>query len=139
MHGRKIKVKIHCKFDGWVIGSKSEQKNWKIKKTRKKNNRKNRIVKNRLKFWKNRPVRFWFYKPETKKTEPNPNKKNKKKNRAKPKKPSQTRKNRAKTESNRAKTEPNQKNRAKPVLTSFCPKKQNRTETGLFEPVSVFL
>jgi hypothetical protein len=36
MHGRKIKVKIHCKFDGWVIGSKSEQKNWKIKKTGKK-------------------------------------------------------------------------------------------------------
>ena len=139
MHGRKIKVKIHCKFDGWVIGSKSEKKTEKLRKPEKKNNRKNRIVKNRLKFWKNRPVRFWFYKPETKKTKPNPNKKKKKKNRAKPKKPSQTRKNRAKTKSNRAKTESNQKNRAKPVLTSFCPKKQNRTETGLFEPVSVFL
>jgi hypothetical protein len=34
-------------------------------------------------------VRFWFYKPEIKKTEPNPNQKNRKK------KPSQTGKNRA--------------------------------------------
>jgi hypothetical protein len=32
--------------------------------------------KNRLKFWKNRPVRFWFYKSIIKKTELNPNKKN---------------------------------------------------------------
>jgi hypothetical protein len=47
-------------------------------------------------------IRFRFYKPETKKTEPN------KKNRAKQKKPSQTGK-------NRAKTEPNRKNRVKPV------------------------
>jgi hypothetical protein len=47
-------------------------------------------------------VRFRFYKPETKKTGPNPNrKKNQKKNRAKPKKSSQT---------------------------GFCPKKPNRTE-----------
>jgi hypothetical protein len=46
-------------------------------------------------------VWFRFYKPKTKKTEPNQNWKN---NRAKPK-------TRAKTE----KTEPNQKNRAKPV------------------------
>jgi hypothetical protein len=46
-------------------------------------------------------VRFWFYKPETEKPEPNPNKK----------KLSQTGKKRAKLE----KTEPNQKNRAKPV------------------------
>jgi hypothetical protein len=43
--------------------------------------KKNRL--NRLEFWKNRPVWFWFYKLETEKTEPNPNKKNKK-NRAKP-------------------------------------------------------
>jgi hypothetical protein len=34
--------------------------------------KKNRL--NRLKFKKNRPV--WFYKPKTKKTEPNLNKKN---------------------------------------------------------------
>jgi len=37
-------------------------------------------------------VRFRFYKPETRKNEPNPNRKN----RAKPKKRSQTEKNRAK-------------------------------------------
>jgi hypothetical protein len=45
--------------------------------------KKNRL--NRLEFLKNRPVRFLFYKPENKKTEP------------KPKKPSQTGKNRAET------------------------------------------
>jgi hypothetical protein len=63
----------------------------KLIKSRKseKNNQKNRTVKknrlNRLEFLKNRPVRFWFYKPENKKTEP------------KQKKPSQTGKNRAET------------------------------------------
>ena len=62
-------------------------------------------------------VRFRFFKPGTGKTEPNP------------KKP----------EKNRAKTEPNRKNRAKPVWTGFFSKKPNRTETGRFEPVSVFL
>jgi hypothetical protein len=94
------------------------QENWK------KNNWKNRTVKknrlNQLKFWKNRPVQFGFgfisLKPKKpnwiEKTEPNW------------KKPSQIKKNR--------------KNRAKPVWTSFCPKKLNRTETGRFEPVSVF-
>jgi hypothetical protein len=48
----------------------------------------------------------------------------------KPKKP-----NRTQTEKNR------EKNRAKPEnpsQTGFCPKKLNRTETGRFEPVSVF-
>jgi len=65
-----------------------------------------KILKNRLvRFW------FWFYKLETEKTEPNPNKKNRKKPEPKP---SQT-----------EKIEPNR----------FCPKKPNRTETGLFEPV----
>jgi hypothetical protein len=60
------------------------------------------VKKNRLKFKKNIPVRFWFYKPKTEKTEPNPNRK-------KPeKKPSQTGK--------------------KPSQTGFCPKKPNRTE-----------
>ena len=59
------------------------------------------MKKNRLEFLKNRPVRFWFYKPETEKTEPNPNRK----------KPSQTGKNKAKPEKNRAKP----KNKAKPV------------------------
>jgi hypothetical protein len=53
-----------------------------------KNNWKNRTMKkNRLKFWKNQLVRFWFYKLETKKIEPN---------RKKPEKTSQTEKNRAK-------------------------------------------
>jgi hypothetical protein len=28
------------------------------------------VKKNRLKFWKNQPVWFLFYKPKTKKTEP---------------------------------------------------------------------
>jgi hypothetical protein len=61
-----------------------------------KNNLKSRTVKqNRLKFWKNRPVWFRFYKLETK---PNPNRK---KSKNKPsqigKKPSQTKK----TEPNR--------------------------------------
>jgi hypothetical protein len=78
-----------------------------------KNNWKNRIVKknqlNRLKFWKNRPVRF--YKPKTEKTEPNPNRK---------------------------KTKPNRKNRVKPVWTGFCPKKLNQIKTDRFEPVLVF-
>jgi len=73
--------------------------------------KKNRL--NRLKFWKNRPVRFGFgfLSLEPKKsneTKPNPNRK----------KPSQ--------------------NQAKLVWTGFCSKKPNRTETGQFEPVSVF-
>jgi hypothetical protein len=72
------------------------------RENRKKNNQKNQIVKknrlNRLKFWKNRLVRFWFYKPKTEKTEPKP-----------------------------------KKNRAKLVFVL-----KNRTETGRFEPVSIF-
>jgi hypothetical protein len=72
-----------------------------------KNNRKNRTVKkNRLNFWKNRPVRFRFFKPGTKKTELNPN-----------------RKNRAKPEKNLAKPEPN---RFEPVFVL-----KNRTEPKL--------
>jgi hypothetical protein len=69
------------------------------------------VKKNRLKFCKNRPVRFRFYKPKTEKTEPNPNRKKPEKNRVKPK---------------------------KPIQTGFCPKKPNRTETGRFELVLVF-
>jgi hypothetical protein len=76
------------------------------------NREKNQL--NRLKFKKNWPVWFWFYKSETEKTESNPNRK-----KTEPK-PSQT-----------EKTEP------KPVWTGFCSKKPNRTETGRFEPVSV--
>jgi len=99
---------------------RGEQKNWKNrlnKENRKKINRKNRTVKknrlNRLKFWKNRPVRFDFgfisKKPNWTQTG---------------KKPSQTRK-----------TEQNRKNRAKPVWTGFFPKKPNRTKTSGFDPV----
>jgi len=73
----------------------------------KKNNWKNQVMKkNWLKFWKNQPVRFRFYKSETEqnRAELNPNKKKQKK------------------------TEPNWKNQIKPVWNSFCPKKLNRTE-----------
>jgi hypothetical protein len=72
--------------------------------------KKNRL--NRLKFWKNQPVWFWFYKPKTEKTEPNPNRK----------KPSQIGK---KPSQNRAKPE----KRAKQVWTSFCPKRPNRNRS----------
>jgi hypothetical protein len=72
---------------------------------------------NQLEFFKKLTGSVRFYKPETKKTEPNPNRK----------KPSQNQK---KTESIR-KTELNQKNRVKPVWTGFCSKKtklnQNRS------------
>ena len=70
-------------------------------------------------------VQFRFYKPETEKTKPNPNKKNRK-NRAKPEKNEPNQKNRAKPEKNRAKPKkPSQtrKNQAKPVRTGFCSKK----------------
>jgi hypothetical protein len=63
-------------------------------------------------------VQFWFYKPKTKKTKPNPNQE---KTRAKPGK-------------NRAKTEKTKPNRFEQVFVL-----KNRTETGRFEPVSVFL
>jgi len=65
-------------------------------------------------------VRFRFFKPGTGKTEPNRTEK-------KQKKTEPNRKNRAKTE----KTKPN---RFEPVFSL-----QNRTETGRFEPVLVFL
>ena len=95
----------HYKYDSLLGVGKKTEKPIKLKK----NNWKNRTVKkNQLKFWKNRPVWFQFYKPETEK------------NRGKPKKPSQTEK-------------PNQAG-----LNLFCPKKSNRTETSRFEPVLVF-
>ena len=87
------------------------QENWKNNNW-KNNNRKNRTVKknrlNRLKFLKNRPVRFGsgFISLKPNRNEPKPEK--------------------------------NKKNWVKPVWTGFCPKKPNRTETGRFEPVSVF-
>jgi hypothetical protein len=69
-----------------------------------------------------------FYKQKTKKTEPNRNRKKPSKNRAKPEKLSQTEKTKPKPE----KTEPNQ---FEPV---FALKGPNRTETGRFDPVSVW-
>jgi len=100
----------------WILTTRSEQKNQKTDKIGKKPNRE----KNRLEFWKNRPVWFQFYKSETEKTKPKKSSQNrakpektepKPKKRAKPKKPSQT-----------------GKNLAKPVWTDFCSKKSNRTE-----------
>jgi hypothetical protein len=64
-------------------------------------------------------VRFWFYKPEIEKTEPNRTQtEQKQKNRAKPKKPSKTKK----TKSNQFEPVFVQKNRTepKPVLVRFC-------------------
>jgi hypothetical protein len=61
----------------WYVNFRGEQKNWKTKKTKKnqktektkKKNTKNlTFKKNILKFLKNRPVWFRFYKPETGKT-----------------------------------------------------------------------
>ena len=112
---------------------RGEQKNWKNRLNRenqKKSNWKNRTEKkNRLIFWKNRPVRFRFYKQknEPNRTETETDKKPEK-NRAKP---SQNRAKPKKTESKLKKTEPN---RFEPV---FALKKPNRTETGRFDPVSV--
>jgi len=71
-------------------------------------------------------VWFRFYKKKPNQTE---TEKNWKKNRAKPEKPSQ----------NRKKPSQNRENRAKPVWTGFFPKNPNRTETGRFDPVSVYL
>jgi hypothetical protein len=73
--------------------SKKIEKLIKLRKPE-KNNWKNRIVKkNRLEFWKNRPV--WFFKLETEKAEPKLKKPEKKSSQT-GKKPSQTEKNRAK-------------------------------------------
>jgi hypothetical protein len=101
----------------WVMG---EKKNWE-----------NRIVKkNWLKFWKNRPVRFWFYKLKTElnrtQTKKKPEKKwaKLKKNRAKLEKTSQTGK-------KLSKTEPNWKNRAKQEKTE----PNRKTKPNWFEPV----
>jgi len=107
---------------------------------KKPNRKKNRL--NRLNFWKNRPVRFSFGFINKKLKKPNrteTDKKPEKKPSQTGPKPSQTgktepnRKNRAKTRKNRAKTEPN---RFEPVFS--LKNEPNRTETGRFDPVSVF-
>jgi len=92
----------------------------KPKKNTKKPNRKKKPIKP-IKILKKPAgsIRFRFYKQKTEKTEQNPNRK--------------------KTEPNQKNLSQNRENRAKPVWTGFCPKKPNRTETGWFDPVSVFL
>ena len=100
---------MNRKYELYNIGVRKKPKNQLNRENRKKITEKTKPWKknqlNRLEFWKNRLVRFRFYKSGT---EPN--------------KTSQTR-----------------KNPAKPVSTGFCSKKLNRTETGRFEPVLVFL
>jgi len=68
-------------------------------------------------------VRFWFYKQKTKKTESNRNWK-----KTEPK-PSQT----GKPEPNKKKPSQNRANQFEPIFSL-----KNRTETGRFDPVSVF-
>jgi hypothetical protein len=86
---------------------------------------------NRLEFFKKptSSVRFWFYKPETKKTERGQTQTEK--NRAKPEKPSQTRK---KTGFYSKITEPN---RNRSVQTSFC-SDQLRFVFGFFRKKNLF-
>jgi len=88
---------------------KKIKKSIKLRKPKKNNKKTESWKKNWLEFSKNQLVRFQFYKFETEKTEPNPNRKKLEK------KPSQSRKNPSKTE----KTEPNQ---TKMVLIGFCSK-----------------
>jgi hypothetical protein len=90
-----------------IRGEKKTKESRKPRKSEKKNNWKNQSVKknllNRLKFWKNRPIRFCFGFISLKLKKSNWIK------------PSQT-----------EKSKPNQKHRAKPVWTSFFPKKPNQ-------------
>jgi hypothetical protein len=90
-----------------------------IKLRKKITKKKQNHEKNRLKFWKNLPVRFWFYKSKTEKTEPNPNRK-------KPKK-----------------IEPNRKklsqNRAMPVWTGFVLKNRTKPKSVNLNQVRFFL
>jgi len=97
---------IWC-YSTYIMGEQKNWLNWENRlnrETRKKITEKTKpYKKNRLKFWKNRPVRFSFGFISKK---PNQNRKKPGKNRAKlEKKPSQT------------------------GLTGFCLKKPNRTET----------
>jgi len=81
--------------------SKKIKKSIKSRKLEKKITEKSNREKKPIKILKKLTGSVWFYKPETEKTEPNPNRK-------------------------------------KQSQTGFCPKNPNRTETGQFEPVSVF-
>ena len=122
-------------------------KNWLNRENRKKNNWKNQTEKKLIKPIKflKKPagsVRFGFINKKPKKPNRTETDKKLEKNRAKLEKPSQTKKTEPKPEktepkpetpSQTGKTEPN---RFEPV---FSLKKPNRTETGRFDPVSVFL
>jgi hypothetical protein len=90
--------------------NKKIKKSIKSRKLKKKNKKNRTVKKNRLKFWKNRPVWFSFGFISLKSKKPNrtETKKNPEKTRAKQKKTDPNRKNRAKNK----KTEPNRKNRA---------------------------
>ena len=120
---REVESSPAYAFESLILGvSKKTRKPIKPRKPEKNNwknwtEKKNRL--NRLNFWKNRPVRFRFYKQKPKK--PNRTETDKKPSQTEPK-PSQT-----------------GKNRAKPVWTGFFPTKTepNRTKTGRFDPVSV--
>jgi len=111
---REVESSPAYAFESLILGvSKKTRKPIKPRKPE-KNNRKNWTEKknrlNRLNFWKNRPVRFRFYKQKPKKpnrTEPKPTK------------------NRAKPSQNRAKPEKTEPNRFEPV---FSLQKPNRTE-----------
>jgi len=94
-HGENLQKILFSNHPLFNLGV--SKKTGKLIKPRKpeKNNRKNRTKKNRLNFWKNRPVRF--YKQKTKKTEPNWNRQKTEpkpsqtgKTEPKPRKPSQT-------------------------------------------------
>jgi len=111
-----------------LFGVTKKLKNWLNRENQEKNNRKNRTVKKKpikpIRILKKLTgsVRFRFYKPETEKTKPNPNRKKPsraRKNRVKPKKTEQNRK----TQKNRAKLEKTEPNRFELV---FVLKKPNR-------------
>ena len=98
----------------WLEVFKKTEKSIKLRKPEKKNQKNRTVKKNRLKFWKNRPVRFSFYFISLK-----PKKKNRIESKVE-KQPSQT----EKTESSRF----------EPVFVQ----KTNWNKTGRFEPVLVF-
>ena len=112
--------------------SKKTKKPIKPRKLKKKITEKTESWKKPIKILKKSTglVRFWFYKLETEKTKPNPNRKKP----SQTEKPSQNRKNRAKPE----KTEPKP---SQTGLNRFLSKKPNRNRsvwTG-FSSVSIFL
>ena len=133
---REVESSPAYAFESLILGvSKKTRKPIKPRKPE-KNNRKNQTEKknrlNRLNFWKNRQVRFRFYKQKTEKTKPNRTETDKKPSQTEPK-PSQT-----------GKTEPNRKKPSQTGLNRFFPYKnrtepnQNRSVWPGFGSVSVF-